>query len=260
MPWPCLDRDAKCFMTTYQEVWTKLGYGHSQRYTWHGYRGCHWRPQCGMGQLQVVQQVPTQTSTRQCHWHGDGTIPLGSKQNPGCAYFHFSQLHKQQWKWRQRQWYDEPPSLLSRSGNLPVAMKTKTKLQKLHALTTKLCTTWRSYLKLPTMQCLEEFFVQAHTGLHAQAVDLVETWQKPKYPRICRFGCWFSRHERRHFGNWSEIQGTKEFSERMELFWSHSKKLWQEAITKKYIDMNGHKIWVRREKSQIPKNRRCVKC
>ena len=46
--------------------------------------------------------------------------------------------------------------------------------------------------------------------------------------------------------------------------WNHpdliQRKLWREAITKEYTDMNNHKVWRKVKISQIPKNRRCVKC
>ena len=46
--------------------------------------------------------------------------------------------------------------------------------------------------------------------------------------------------------------------------WNHpdpiQRKLWREAITKEYTDMDNHSVWVKTKRSQIPKNRRCVKC
>ena len=46
--------------------------------------------------------------------------------------------------------------------------------------------------------------------------------------------------------------------------WNHpdpiQRKMWRTAITKEYTDMNNHNVWVKTKKSQIPKNRRCVKC
>ena len=45
--------------------------------------------------------------------------------------------------------------------------------------------------------------------------------------------------------------------------WNHpgpiQRKLRREAITKEYTDMNNHKVWIKRERSQIPKNKHWVK-
>ena len=46
--------------------------------------------------------------------------------------------------------------------------------------------------------------------------------------------------------------------------WNHpdpiQRKMWWSVITKEYMDTDNHNIWVKTKKSQIPKNRRCVKC
>ena len=62
---------------------------------------------------------------------------------------------------------------------------------------------------------------------------------------------------------WQSSQKYKEPKNFQEA-WNHpdhiQRKLWREAITKEYTDMNNHKVWKKVKRSEIPKNRRCVKC
>ena len=121
-------------------------------------QGCHWRPQHKMGQLQTVQQVPTQSSTWKCHWYSDSIRPHGPKRNPRDANLWFSQLRKWRQK-RQRQW--RISKIIVKKWFVQYQWRRRPSNKKLH-LATQLCALWINYQERPTVQCRKGLFKLAH--------------------------------------------------------------------------------------------------